>query len=1314
MPKLWGQFNRLVVPFLVLLALLALFGIYQRFYVKSQEAYLTEHGFHVLAAVGRQVDAYIDSVNKTVEAAGKNKSTAPAYLIHFLPKLLPDLGPRDLCFEHGSDQGQDHQCPEKVEANVFSLQFGESAPFRRNLPFPVAGRVRLDAGLRNRLDFGDEYFDDILIADQQGQVLFQKSPDNRIIDLGHLESLLAHSEASQPGDGAGGSSENGKPQAPEKAAPQRSRWMALSESSNVVPVTLAGDSYKLFFEPFQLSSDGRPRERVVLCGLWRVERLSSDSFALPYSTVIWFGLICVATGCFLWPFLKINYMNRTERLRRRDGWLLVLTMLLGTASVTLMILHSAYTSQVETEINDDLDGIAMQVQKNVDTEISSALDQLATLSATRHVEELARKPWGPSRNILRNKAPDLESYPYFDLAFWLDGTGQQKVKFTSDDMETPRTPFDEFPHFKNVIAGDHLIGRPARKCSSSPARPTPESSVRGECIERYSLVPKISRNTGRFSTLIFAPFNHSGRAVEALHVQALAISPLSLVNPVLPPNFGFAVLDRDGNVLFHSDARRNLSENFIQECKDPSLVQAALYTQSPQHLDIVYSGKDHRALLTKVTGLAPEPLTLVVFHDVDIDRTVELAIVLIVSVLMGVCGLFVLTLAFLDGLRRVPYPPEWMWPRPENAARYALIFAANSVWVLVFLLTYPRLWEVSLLFLAAGVALMGVLSTWLLVTRSMPKTLLRWAHGPEPHFRSIYVAAIVSLLAVTAVVPILGFFKFAHDAASELATKHEQLALLTKLRDRADRISRHSDRWDADFIRRRGQQTLDRYDTLQLQPFTYPRARAHHNSQDESETGWHLLDQHAFDRGLEWGFHLFPANQLGKEMRQLPFESGSSKESDCKERPAFTEELQTPFFEIDEHTFRMKLNGQCVDASFAGWPDASMDSLRMYLGLFIFLLGVYGWLALLTKRIFLSCGFKPFEEVDWKRAEDITTSALVLREPWDGTRNRLEGITGTDYVDLRASPENPAAKLLDQNNVVVLDHFDFNMGNRTSNLARLQLLEELLYTKRRRVVIGTSADPVAYLSDGDFGRLADNAQGAAELLGRWKLVMSGFRPVSFKEPTLGQLLAASKPLIEQGGRMKQLASWVREECEHTPYLREVGFTLLEKLKAGPEPDLRQLQEEVRARTDSYYEALWSTFTRDERLVLFQLSRDGWANPQNKQAIVQLRRKGILCVRPMLRIMNESFRLFAIEAQDRNEIDAWERQGKESSWRTFKFSFVIVGVGLAMWLLYVQKDLFQSTIGYAVALGTAITAISNLFGAFKGRSGPAPKAPDAAA
>src|SRR5262249_49401238 len=108
---------------------------------------------------------------------------------------------------------------------------------------------------------------------------------------------------------------------------------------------------------------------------------------------------------------------------------------------------------------------------------------------------------------------------------------------------------------------------------------------------------------------------------------------------------------------------------------------------------------------------------------------------------------------------------------------------------------------------------------------------------------------------------------------------------------------------------------------------------------------------------------------------------------------------------------------------------------------------------------------------------------------------------------------------------------------------------------------------------------------------------------------------------------------------------------------------------------------------------------------------QLQRKRLIRAEPMFRIMNESFRLFVLKAQDQREIADWEIQGKQSSWRTLKFSLIAIGVALAAWLFYAQKDLFQGAIGYVLTLGAALTAIANILGNFKSRAQSAPNAPD---
>jgi hypothetical protein len=1308
-----------VIPLFTLLILAILFGIYQRYYVNSREAYLTEHGFRLLDAVGRQLDAYIDSISRTVKTAKSAREpakhdTSKSHLGStqaskvYLRNFLQNLEPGDLCFDD-NDKDETQRCSddEQIGTNGFSLQFGSGpGQFRRSWDdFPVNGRLRLDKGIRDRLDFGEDYFDDVLIANPRGQVLFQQAQGNRILNLVPLLAAPTRSEVTQLG-GTSGSSQS-PTQQPADPATSEKAVLSRFQFSNVFDVTVAGEGYKLFVEPIQLSFDSAPKESLILCGLWSNERLSSDSFALPYSSVIWFSLTLIATGCFLWPFLKINYMSRTERLRRRDVWVLVFSIFLGTTSVLLMLLKWTHTSQVQAEIDQDLDHLAERIQNNVTEEISKARRELATLSVTRRVEELAKQRWNPQKRMLSREDDDLASYPYFDFAFWLKNDGRQEVKFTADRESTPQTPFATFSFFTDANTGERLI---TEKCLPASTAGTPDVLWQVVCPEAYSLETTISPNTGRFYTVIAAP--HKNRtASSSLTVQAIAIRPMSLVDPVLPPNFGFAVLERDGRVLFHSNVFRNLSENFIQECKDPSIVQAALFSETPQYTDLVYSGKDRRALLTKITGLAHEPLTLVVFHNVDIDRTVDLAIVLIVSVLMGLYALVILVVALIDILRCAAYPPKWVWPCPTSCGRYVFISAANGLMVLTFLALYSWRWELGLLGFTFAFVLAGIVLTYGLVAMdAVPKIAVRWRERCEPYFKLTYVTAVVSALAIATVIPTFGFFKFAHDAASEVATKHEQLSLLEVWQLREDRISSDSHGlWAPKWIKQRRDEHLDRYEAVETAPIKYSyvgrREDVRNASAKDSQGQSH--QHYSFDQYLATATSAFPANQLGREMRTLPFADVSESKSHVQ------------FSELDNERFRVVRNDDSVSASFTTWPGAGLGVRWALLALLMFLVGC--WATLLTKRIFPpdDQSFAPLgrlDRVDWRKSGEVTANELVLSEPESGRLcSPLAGIADAEYVDLRVDVQRPSSKLSDEKEIAVLDHFDFDMNNRQANLWRLQLLEQLLYKECRHIVIGSCIDPVEYLSQSDHRILADDAQEAAGLLGRWQMAMSSFHSVAFKDPaqepfdeTLEQIEEVNKPKI------LQLAHWIKEECDHTHYLRTLGLRLLARLKSGHTPDLGQLRDEVEASTESYYAALWSTLTPSERLVLYQLGLDGWANPKNDRAIRQLRRKGIISARPVLRIMNESFRLFAIKAQDQKEIDDWEREGKESTWRTLKFSLITIVVALAVWLLYAQKDLFQSAIGYVVALGAAATAISNLLGPFGRRSGTAAKVSDAAA
>jgi hypothetical protein len=144
------------------------------------------------------------------------------------------------------------------------------------------------------------------------------------------------------------------------------------------------------------------------------------------------------------------------------------------------------------------------------------------------------------------------------------------------------------------------------------------------------------------------------------------------------------------------------------------------------------------------------------------------------------------------------------------------------------------------------------------------------------------------------------------------------------------------------------------------------------------------------------------------------------------------------------------------------------------------------------------------------------------------------------------------------------------------------------------------------------------------------------------------------------------------------------------------------------RADDYYHLLWSGLSAAERLVLYQLALDGWANPKNVAALQQLERKSLIRREPMYRLMNESFREFVLGTEHIDEIEQWEKHEQQSTWRAFKLVLIVLTVGAAAWLLYSQAALSQVVVAYIAGIGTLLTAIAGLLGRSGVKSSPKPE------
>ena len=86
-----------------------------------------------------------------------------------------------------------------------------------------------------------------------------------------------------------------------------------------------------------------------------------------------------------------------------------------------------------------------------------------------------------------------------------------------------------------------------------------------------------------------------GRKSQNLAVAAISFPMRSLIGPVLPPGFAFAVIDDSGDVLFHSDRQRNGNENFFVETDNNRRLRAQVAAHSADALNINYWGAQYRA-----------------------------------------------------------------------------------------------------------------------------------------------------------------------------------------------------------------------------------------------------------------------------------------------------------------------------------------------------------------------------------------------------------------------------------------------------------------------------------------------------------------------------------------------------------------------------------------------------------------------------------------------------------------------------------------------------------------------------------------------
>ena len=1323
--------RRLVTPLVTLAVLGAVFGVYY-LHVRSQAANFDNRNLRRLATISRQIESTVRGYADAVRSAYKNGPAVQLNLSQFLSDQTdlileedppPDrgtgttsdlaLGVTDgkLILDYYPTRGPSEPQPRWLQLSLHPV---DGANFSRTGPIRVYTRLgELMARFVPHDPVADP-FDVIALADDQGRVLYQSAFSE--VRLDNLSRLFPGPPAPAPSP-AGQS-----PSPPVSSRALSESWDDVLAMSGFREMQIVGGRYKVYTQPVTFNLDPNSRLRPwVVCGLVRPERFTSQTWALSYFWLIGLAFL-VAIVVLSLPILKLA--GRGAGMLRSDTPIIAAAIFLIPAFTALFTAY-LYQHASNVKLTDAaLESLAQAVDRHFTDESRKIVAQIDYL--THRLGNLPN-PYADERSILSNNAGALFSiqespYTNFDMISWTDELGHQQVKWSRARDITALLSLEQDPVYRRFRGERGALLDPKPRKGSAPGQSQ-------ESASEFTFVPLTTPTTGE-SVAVFG--RRLDKTIQVgqhrLTAAFMVCTPESLFHPVLPPGFGFAIVDDSGNIVFSHSPLLNQRENLFQETDNDKKTQSAISSPS-EPFNVQYKGRLHRMYVRPLQEIHLSPrLALAVYKDGIYDETLDAEIAGMAATLYGeyvflllaALGVFRL---FLWSRVRIWFRGK-VWPADERKPEYAAIFLALApLAVLSFLSLFllPFLLQILLLpFEALLLAALALFIAGRILSRGARPSRFQQLQGLRNRLASRPLAEVVTLACAAlildaSVLPAGAFFRMAHLHETFNSLLVGQRKIADALEHRYDPRETSRLQWVDPAVR---ESILNPSDTAKnLSPYLYHRTYL--------GSRLRLIDDKPQPR---------PPEDFGRKARRALFASTSwivDAAHPRFNRIAMEEPGDWTNLRADPYLYwGLPADDLQSEAPADHFPDGGIvmhkraygnDPKRMlkiwselpplvdwrqWLGApfaasvawsALGLLGLFFGLRWLLGRVFQIDLRLPLETFIDAVPAAVSRHTILLRSPWQ-TSDGLEAIDGADILDFARlasagliTPDRsyvaPGAA------VIAIRNFEFGLGDPAVDLARLTLLEALVYSARGIVVVASSIDPLVHFSP----------KNAPAVAGRWRTVLAAFDRVLLR-PSLvftAPEPPAFDPVLGPGERAYLLRVFVRE-CGASPKLRAIGKSMAASATVYSTEE--QIIDEIDDRARDLYARLWAGCSASERLALYRLAYHRRLNLSDREAILELRRKGLIVLDPGARCFNESFHRYVLTASD---LSAAQVEDRESSRGWSRFS-IIIGAALAGIALIVlvavflgQKETLQSGLGYVTAAAGAITTVTRILSARAG-------------
>ncbi|MGQ8364606.1 cache domain-containing protein [Glaciecola sp. 1036] len=482
--------------------------------------------------------------------------------------------------------------------------------------------------------------------------------------------------------------------------------------SQIRDMSINNTDVRLYIKPVSGDNFFKGDDQLYLVGVVPSQLINLAKLEVSPKSLMWLILILLLIIAST-PLLKLRFVSNRYAFTTGDKSQIALGLILAVGILSIAINQHLFFSYLEsakiTQSKQLFNDIKSEFNQEVESIISTILTNAKNMGVIQPSTETENNSY--YQNLL--KTQDL----VFDLKDKDKNTAKKGVIEQIAIVDASGFMSNQYPAYyvsENIFITGKLDLNHRKYVQAGLAKNYWQHKNSDKNVQPFYLQRINNIEDGRKNSMFALPFDDKNEFIIA------GTRIRSLVDKILPRGFGFAVIDQNGVVQYHSDEQLSLIENFIVEsANNPELQIAnknAEITTNPITMKLAYKGDDHIITIGSLSSAGekgpalknPLPWRLVIFYN-----PYELSLNNMLLVFLAVITLLIIILPSFALLRAITQQKFWtevLFFQELKALRYrkwALFILSVSVFIMFSIGIFT---ELSLRLLVWATLCLGVVA----------------------------------------------------------------------------------------------------------------------------------------------------------------------------------------------------------------------------------------------------------------------------------------------------------------------------------------------------------------------------------------------------------------------------------------------------------------------------------------------------------------------------------------------------------------------------------------------------------------------------